>query len=132
MTLAGCGARVDVGPGYFAETSVGPEPGSTGTGCPTTVPANGTACSATSGRKDDNFYCHYFASNDACVRAVKCSNMQFLSFSSSGDCSYKASACVEGADCERVFERDGACIVACNRVCQCGSAGKLVCRSIGC
>jgi len=101
------------------------------TRCPLSPPPHGQACLATSGIYDDNFYCHYFASPSACSNPIKCSNTKFYVVGSE-DCSFKATACVAGAPCGRVVERDGACIVACERVCQCGTDGKLRCSPITC
>ena len=96
-------------------------------GCPATPPTTLTDCISSTGIVGDNFYCHYFQPGKTCVTATKCSNAK-LSPVGPEDCTFKPTDCVTGAMCGRVFERDGACIVMCQRVCKCDPmTGKLIC-----
>lgn len=112
------------------DSAVADTGGGTKPGCPNVMPADGQACLASSSIYAESYSCHYFASEYACAVPTKCQSAKFKS--SGDDCSFEASACVAGAECGRLIERDSACIVACDRVCRCGTDGQLHCTAISC
>ncbi len=87
-----------------------------------------------SGMIGDHFYCHYLSADGECVDSPKCTSdgRTEQRFGKSTTCHLTASECSAGAPCGPVFERDGACIVACDRVCKCGPEGTLVCTGLSC
>ncbi len=138
--LVGCGARIegevdDAG----AKAAVIVDTGtSTPPGCPTLKPESGASCIASSGVPDEHFYCHYFAGESACAAEHKCTQHDGTGapahiYGFGEDCTFVAGDCAEGKTCGRVFENDGACIVACKRACRCDRAtGTLKCTPIAC
>ncbi len=125
----GCSGRVAAEPSDAAPTSeTGPGGSPAAGGCPTIVPpTGGEACTG------GVYYCHYFKSETDCVTSIKCTfkgSSHIWVGGSGSDCTFPASACDEGKPCERVFEPEGACIVAGVRVCQCSMGSTLRCTSL--
>ena len=120
-----CGGRV------ASETFDGEPSGTIGTGtptgCPLTPPTPGQSCGG------GVYYCHYFDSDTDCADSIKCTYKGSVqSFVSGGgsNCKFVGSACAEGEPCGIVFEPEGACIVAGERICQCYMGSTLRCRSL--
>ncbi|MBI2394292.1 MAG: hypothetical protein HYV09_32270 [Deltaproteobacteria bacterium] len=146
LGLAGCGGRISEDPSNSSAGARGGTGGATSAddaapsataGCPILLPTSGQSCIASSGIPDDHFYCHYFLPGDTCATEVKCTQRDgsgepahFYTYGKS--CAFPIADCVHGKACGSVFERDGACIVACTRACKCGPSGRLECKPIAC
>lgn len=96
-------------------------------GCPPTQPKDMQPCG------EGPYYCFYYVS-DTCPNAFKCTSgggPPYAFYGFGPNCKVPdVSACTEGKDCGG-FEKNGGCVVPCNRYCHCG-AGTLVCKTISC